>query len=879
MWILDTKAEFMQGKSMWLKPGQRYLFGRVKKDGVAIAIDHKTVSRQHFSITVEAVKDGDVGNIFARTKLRVEDHSKTGTSVNGEQLKRKDPKNDAEPNPSKELKEAENSIRPGTCLHEFTVTWQPCVFTFNLLKKEIKAGALKDKQARVRHLDIKAISDFNFEHTTHVIVAKRNTPTGLKALVNGKHLVTEAYLDQLDLVAAPATLSQDINLSPLESDFERAWPDAKQFLPPPGKEPTIKPAEAYLPDPARALVFEHYTFVFCDQNQYDNLMPVITAGHGKALLFKIVNAETTGDELIQFLQNAAGSKHGGMQNGNSKGGVILVRHSLKDNALQEWATAVINEAVLKTDQRAIDQSEFLEAILAKDVAILKQPVPFESTNDSIIAPPPSAANSLVSQQPIQALTNGVPGSQLSDHARVERAGTSQATSRAASASQTPQVSAQNLSQRSQPTLEPAPRPLSIPKVTQATKFKNFDDGFDPDAIADYDEDEMVDGDEDVPDPQTQPKTYTQASDIKREPPSTSKKRPRYPTEDATDTFADEMDDLLPAATALKRRKLAEAAANGHIDVEEPQAQKAPAKKVKKEKVIDVREAVRKRQEQAEAARKEQGNQDLPDVEDVAPANLVEVVFDLPVRDISKKPKARANGEPGEGWDPKWNGRKNFKRFHRKGDAVQRRNHAGKVIVPLEEVPMKTGGLGDQYWERTEEEKEREKEKKRKEQARSQRTTQTQTQPSSGSSRRRQTRVVPDDDDDDDMLDGIDEADGGDDRSVRQTSPAISRLQREAADIAEHEIDIDTPRQTRAADRTQQSSAIGSDTEGGEVRQNRTQTQKGKRTASSAAEKSKPKRQKTLPVTNVRDEDSDDDDDTKFRFGSRARRGRGRGGRA
>jgi hypothetical protein len=28
-----TVAESMTGKRLWLKPGQRYLFGRVKKDG------------------------------------------------------------------------------------------------------------------------------------------------------------------------------------------------------------------------------------------------------------------------------------------------------------------------------------------------------------------------------------------------------------------------------------------------------------------------------------------------------------------------------------------------------------------------------------------------------------------------------------------------------------------------------------------------------------------------------------------------------------------------------------------------------------------------------------------------------------------------------
>ncbi|ETI28906.1 hypothetical protein G647_01358 [Cladophialophora carrionii CBS 160.54] len=874
MWILDSNADFMQGKRMWLKPGQRYLFGRVKKDGVMLAIDHKTVSRQHFTISVDPVKEGDVGNILARTKIRVEDHSKTGTFVNGEPLKKKDPKNEAEPNPSTELKRAENSIRPGTCPYEFTLTWQPCVLTFNLLKKEIKAGVLKDKQARVRNYDIKGVSEFS-NHTTHVVAAKRNTPKGLQALVNGKHLVTEAYLDALDYATTPTTLSQDVNLSPLEIDFDVNWPDPKDYLPLPGKEPTVKPPEAYQPDSARASVFEHYTFVFCDQNQYDNLMPVVTDGHGKALVFKVVNAETTGDDLLQFVQNVAGRKYGDTQIGPSKGGVVLVRPSIKDDALQEWTNKIMNETVLKMDQRAIDQSEFLEAILSNDAGVLKETVPFESTNDSIIAPAPTAANSLVSLTPTSVRTNGVPGSQISDISGAPRADTPLATNEGASAAQNPQTSAQNNSQNSPPT-EPAPRPFSMPKISQATKFKNFDDGFDPDAVDDYVDDEVVEEEEpnDPQAPRTQPGMQTQVSHIKQEPVSTAKKRRRSLTEESADVFANQIDDLLPAATGLKRLKLAEAAANGRLDVEEPQPQKSSVKKIKKEKVIDVREAVRKRLEEEEA-RKDDSHLSLPDVEDRAPANLVQVVtLDLPVRDKSKT-KDRENGEYGSEWDPKWNGRKNFKGFRRKGDPPQRRTHARKVIVPLEQVPIKSGGLGDQYWPRSEEDREVERQRRRKEEARSQRTTQSETQQLSGNSGgRSKARVVLDDDDEEDM-----DASGGEDgqdRVIAQTSPATSRLQREAAEIAEHEIDPTVPRRTRAADRTQGTSANGSDTEGGDPTQRRIGVRTGKRPASSIADTSKPKRQKTLPVTSVRDDDSDDDDDMKFRFGTRARRGRGRG---
>ncbi|KAH0848025.1 DNA damage response protein RcaA [Fonsecaea pedrosoi] len=883
MWILDTNADFFQGRRMWLRPGRRYLFGRVKKDGVMIAIDHKTVSRQHFNISVDPVKDADVGQIHTRTKIRIEDHSKTGTYVNGELIKKKSPKNEQEPNPVRELKDAENSIRPGSCPYEFTVTWQPCVFTFNLLKKEIKSGVLKTKQERVRDLDIKAISDFSSENTTHVVASKRNTAKGLLALVNAKYLVTESYLDALDYVASPATLSQEVNLSPLETDFDSAWPHPKDHLPPPGKEPTIRPAESYQPDPTRVNVFEHYTFVFGDQTQYDTLLPVITSGHGKAVLFKVVNFETTSEELIQFLHNATGNKAGDTTAG-SKGGVILVRWTGKED-VQEWTTALVNETALKTDQRAIDQSEFLDAILANDAGLLKQPIPFESTNEGGIAPPPSAVSSLVTGQASGSYTNGSSGTENESR---QTAHATKAIGNAAATSQPSQTSEQDVSQVNGARGEDT-RPLPVPKVSQLTKFKNFDDGFDPDAVAAYEEDEVIEEAAYISEPESQARSPIV---IKEEPQSTTRKRPRSPTEQQHDTFAKEMDDLLPAATALKRRKLAEAAENGRTIEEDIQPGPLPVKKIKVEREIDVREAARKqRQEKEEAARREEEELEagLPGIEDKAPANLVDVVtIDLPVRDSRSKANNRVNDRHGPDWDPKWNGRKNFKGFRRNGEPAQRRSHASKVIVPLVEVPNKTGGLGDQYWSKTEEEQERERERKRREDARIQRTTQSQTQPSSRTisgevNGRSRTRIVLDDDDEDmDDLIGQSEEDV-ESASIATMTTGISRLQRESEDTAEHEIDPGTPRRTRAADRTRQASENASEAARDDDTPPRaTQSQKGKRPATSKAETSNPKRQKTLPVpvTNVRgddgSEDEDDSDDMKFRFGTRARRGRGGG---
>ncbi|KIV77957.1 hypothetical protein PV11_09730 [Exophiala sideris] len=870
MWILESNGDFLQGRRMWLKPGQRYLFGRVRKDGVLFAIDHKTVSRKHFIIEVDNVSEADVGHIHARTKLRIVDqNSKSGTSINGELIR----------NLARELTSAENSIRPGTCPHEIIIKWEPCVLTFNLLKKEINTGVLKTKQARVQNLDIKAISNFSSEHTTHVVANKRNTAKGLLALITGKHLVAESYVDALEYSATPQNLSQEENLSRLETDFDSAWPDEKDHLPPPGKEPTIRPVESYQPNPSRFNIFEGYTVVFGDQTQYDNLMPVITSGHGKAILFKVSNNDTTVNELIQFLQNAAGNKPKGKSRTLADAKVVLVRWTGKDD-VQEWTNNLINQTALKTDQRAIDQSEFLDAILANDASLLQQSIPFESTTDGKVAPPPSAANSLVSGEPSEARFNGHVPSQSSNREVQEPAATSQqsrgqsvphAASEPVVEAPPTQISARDISQASSKA-ESAPRPFSGPRFTQKSGFRNFDDEFDPDAIIDYEGDEIED--EDVPSPETQIKSQTQQSKIKEEPQSVTKKRRRSSMSEDENAFADELDDLVPAAAAFKRQKLGEGESTGQKGNIAAQIHKTQSRKGKKEKDIDVREVVKaQREEKEKAASKEQEHLEaMSEVEDKSPANLVTVVtMDIPLRERSKNIN-KVNGTHGPDWDPSWNGRKNFKGFRRKGEAPQRRGHANKVIVPLVQVQTQTHGLGEQYWPKDAEEKERERERKRKEEARSQRT-QSQTQRSSGRSR---TRILSDEEEEDEHV-GVETRDD----AAEQTSPATSRLQREAAEILEHEVNLDTPRRTRADDKSQ---ATSSRANGGQAIHRRSQPQtagtqsSSKRAATSSTNTRGTKRQKTLPVTVVRgtDDEDEDSDDMKFRFGARKGRAGTRG---
>ncbi|RMZ75527.1 hypothetical protein DV738_g5418, partial [Chaetothyriales sp. CBS 135597] len=680
MWILESAGDFLNGKRLWLKPGKKYLFGRVKRDGVRFAIEHKTVSRRHLVIEVGEVQDGEVAQLHARTKVRIIDqNSKSGTTVNGHILKGSDL-------PSRELDKAENSVRPGNS-EELIIRWQPYVVTFNLQKKELKTGVLKQKQDRLKSFGIKAIAEFT-DLTTHLVVAKRNTPKGLQALITGKHLVTESFIDAIEYAATPSDIDADEDASPLELDFDSHWPNAEDYLPPPGREPTERPVEAYQPGPDRSHVFENYTFVFGDKNQFDNLLPVITTGHGKALHFSVDPGHTTVEELTTFVRNAGGAKDD--QAPLEKGGVLLVQWEPKGSE-KDSTTRLIDQVALNMAQRPVEQAEFLDAILANDASVLKQPIPHPSTVniEDVPAQPAQSARPAPPTQPVLAQTNhhvnGV------GHAAKEQSTDQEQPSHA----QEP-VKAQ-----------PPPNRIDRFKLPPPPKKIEIDDDFNPDDIAEYESEE-----EEV--------AVKAEEEIKPEEQSNRRKRRRTPSPSpSANSFEEQMDDLAPAATAMKRRKLeleAEARRKGlPLPIIADKSTPAPkAKKRKVEKEIDIQEVIRgkREQEREDEERRKERLENLPPIDetDKGPANLVVVeTLDIPIRKHSAI--SRANPEDDPRWDKKWNGRKNFKRFRPQsaaGAAASSAPGRSKAFVPLVEFKRKDDGTGDRPKGRSDKQSKRQK---------------------------------------------------------------------------------------------------------------------------------------------------------------------------
>ena len=219
------------------------------------------------------------------------------------------------------------------------------------------------------------------ELTTYVVAKKRNTSKGLRALINGKHIVTEQFIDAIVAAATPVTDADGQETCPLERDLEGNWPDPLQYLPPRGEEPSDKPVGAYAPDERRKEIFDGYTFVFYEKKQYENLFAAITNGKGKALFKAAIPNETEIDDFIRYVKGVAGEKGlGEFEDGSEGKGVVVVRYlPAKEGPESVWFKEFYTAVALRLDHRPIEQSEFLDAILAVDPAMLRRPLEVEQT--------------------------------------------------------------------------------------------------------------------------------------------------------------------------------------------------------------------------------------------------------------------------------------------------------------------------------------------------------------------------------------------------------------------------------------------------------------------------------------------------------------------
>ncbi|CAM1504705.1 Fc.00g022960.m01.CDS01 [Cosmosporella sp. VM-42] len=652
MWLLSNEEAF-NGRRLWLRPGKTYLFGRTAAEPGQLAISHNTISRKHLTITVGDVEEGGAHKPSSRSKLTIEDlATKIGTVVNGQKIKG-----------SKYVVEGETAeMTMGKCPHKFRITWSPVVFSFSFTKKELQKEPVTALRERFEQLDMKVVTDYS-KMTTHVVSKKRNTAKGLQALINGKYIVNETFLDAVIQAASPPEGGDIPGPSPLEQDFDQNWPDAKQHLPPRGGEPVQHPDAIYNPDPERAGVFEGYTFIFYDKAQFDNLLAPITGGGGKALLGDVDPRETQVDEFVRYVKNVAGEKGlGAFDDGSEGKGVVLVRYLPSKGALVQWYAEFLTAVSLRLDHRPIEQSEFLEAILIRDASILRRPLEVESQN---------------TDEPQHAATGA----------------------RQDSSSQT--VAANN-----------AETPASVPEAVEESQppprrgrtrrpVKRRFAGFDDDADIDMDEPPPASVPASNPPPEEEGGLFvSQEQDAPMSHEESHNTRASQKRRHASPLPEDDlMSGMAPAAAKFKRQRL-ERGEDLNPPTPEPEAsaetsQPGPKKKIKKEFDILAMAAQNREEEEARARAEKEDLANLPDDVDLSEIRRLHIVEEMEVRAPATQSRTREQDIADGRWDPKWNGTKNFKKFRRRGQVTGRA--PARVIVPLTEVKIKEFGVGDDYW--------------------------------------------------------------------------------------------------------------------------------------------------------------------------------------
>ncbi|KAI4955945.1 hypothetical protein J4E91_000154 [Alternaria rosae] len=673
MWFLEHESLF-GGKRVWLRPGSQQLFGRTKSDdkdgpqGKNWKIDNKAVSRKHVMLKVYDAAPEDGTKLHKRSQIEVTDLScRQGVTIDEKTTVKSQKASDGSIEYSREtLKGTEHTIRLAASYAPFKIVWRPVVFTY--ASKESKEG--KARSAQLHTLDIKTTTDFVFDKTTHVVSAKRNLPKVLSGLTAAKHIITTEFIDTLLVVAAPSVDEENNYLpSKLEEDFDACWPAEKEYIPAIDKEPVHQPQEMLLPDTSRSEVFSGLTFVFLSESQHSSLLDPVTGGGGKALLYDLRLGETTVDEYVNYVHNAAGKKRRGKP-GDKLPVITVCLHAIPDG-MKEWTDSFMTGVDQALGQRSIEQKEFLDAILTGDRAPIQSP-------------------------PVEVIATAPPG--VASSRRSMRQPTPTSESRAPS-----QVPRNNELPAEEPAKINPRKRVHRPKTSRFTGFD--DDEPIPKKKLKVENPPMEDVQQSTPPPGPS-MTVSQARN------ASGAQSQASPQSNARKTIEKEeqMDTLFPTAAKMRAQRAATRAPSASVEPEEGGPVKrastiAAARerlnlaKDKSEKEINIREHTRKRIKEEEERRKadEESLREALEGIDITELKNLAQVEEMDVLPRQNRGTSRNQSQTNnERWNAEWNGRKNFKKFRRRG--AEKGVQAHKVIVTLEEAPAKKGfGITDAFF--------------------------------------------------------------------------------------------------------------------------------------------------------------------------------------
>lgn len=655
-------------------------------------------------------------------------------------------------------------------------------------------------------------------------------------------------------------------------DFDKGWPREMEYLPAVGKEPVPRPGDIFTPNPERQSVFEGYTFVFCDQTQFENLQPPITNGGGKALYYELVEGQTTAEDLMHFIRKISKQKMPEDREGGDAR-IILVRYN-GSKGFEDWADNFKRETQLLMGWRSVQQNEFLDAILMNDASVLRRELEDEdrpeagANSSSMAAPPLPSSDTGNARHTSRSVTYADRIIVQGDHA---------APSRTANAATATSSSTVPLSSSAPTPSKPSRRAR---RAITTSRFKGFDD-IEPSSLpkatqssyaagaGDDDDDEVMAESSHRPASPSQRPSIIDPSQSQHPSPTQSRKRrhadvlPEEPDEDEPENPEDVLNALVPAATAAaaaKRRRLATTSSRpiDELVAEDARNRKAEAdamvmarKSRKQDKDIDVMGLARERRAQEEERRVEEEERLRESLEGLDIAHLRDLVQveEMEVRASRRSARGGAEGGGGGGgeWDERWNGRKNFKKFRRKGAVGEgQTERPRKVIVPLEEVRKKDFGIGEAYWLKDSAEGTQRRES----------GTQSQSQSQAGARGRRGKEAEKDAEDEGDAL-----------SFRRRRKPrTVVEEEEEGEDVVPEEI-IEPPRNTRLADKAREARGKEAEPSTQTLRSGGEKKARGKRAApaETAAEAPPAKKAKGRLDLSTQEESEGSGDELRFKF--------------
>ncbi|KXT07295.1 hypothetical protein AC578_406 [Pseudocercospora eumusae] len=670
MWLVSCDGDdggWPAGKRVWLRPGATYLFGRTSgnargPNGEHIAyIHHTAVSRKHLLIEIGPVAPGASARVNVRSSVKVTDVSKSGSDIDGASLLRQ----------SMTLDGTDFRITLGKSPVTLRLEWHPVLLSFT---GGISSTALAEERQKLEALDIKLVTEYIANQTTHVVTKKRNTPIALRAFLEAKWVVGHDYVDALAAVGEK---------DDLEQDFDAKWPQEAEHIVAAASEPDPFPDDMLRPRPERATIFEGYSFVTLEDGQYSALSPVIAAGGGKLFHYEYEAGMTATQDFTDYLKNLAGKSDSGsflLSQEPASGGIVIIRPSKASSGRDQKFMSDVDTAL---NQRSIEQSELLSAILHVDASILRMPL--RNMNRSTA---------------IGQTIHGAPSTSIPDSSSL---GLPPRSTRGNLPTQPGPEEQRQAEARPEPATKPPRR-----TITQR-QFKGF---------ADFDDEPISQTPLQQAPPSHQP---SQPEGTSRSQPDErsqrvvslqqgTQKRPA-PVEDEEDNETEQqlLERLLPGQALLKRQKT-EAAAKASKALPKPAKipEESPVKKTEKPKGkgkaktdpdAQLKARMLAKREAEEAAHRK--DDDVLDMSEEALERIkAEVVsFDLPERPAPPVPTETGEGK-GKTCDPRWEGRPNYKKFRRRGTEKPRETDSqdsqSKVVVTLTEYRPRGHGDGN-YW--------------------------------------------------------------------------------------------------------------------------------------------------------------------------------------